>query len=138
MPCSSRGVSRGAALSTQRRTQRPSDEEIRYLCTDCSTTSNILSSVALYQLQISLFLVFPCKEIWAERSNSVVAELDFKHRDTRLHILPIPKHRHMSSTPSSDMEYWLPGYQLSRQIVLRQLAYFLGPSAKVRPYSYLV
>lgn len=35
-------------------------------------------------------------------------------------------------------EYWLPGYELSRQIVLRQIQYFLGPSATVRPYSYQV
>ncbi|KAL2222897.1 hypothetical protein M432DRAFT_586881 [Thermoascus aurantiacus ATCC 26904] len=33
-------------------------------------------------------------------------------------------------------EYWLPGYGLSRQIVLRHIQYFLGPSATVRPYSY--
>lgn len=33
-------------------------------------------------------------------------------------------------------EYWLAGYELSRQIVLRQIQYFLGPSATVRPYSY--
>lgn len=32
-------------------------------------------------------------------------------------------------------EYWLPGYGLSRQIVLREIQYFLGPSATVRPYS---
>lgn len=35
-------------------------------------------------------------------------------------------------------EYWLPGYGLSRQIVLRHIQYFLGPSATVRPYSYQV
>lgn len=35
-------------------------------------------------------------------------------------------------------EYWLAGYELSRQIVLRQIQYFLGPSATVRPYSYQV
>ncbi|KIX00749.1 uncharacterized protein Z518_09814 [Rhinocladiella mackenziei CBS 650.93] len=36
----------------------------------------------------------------------------------------------------TSQEYWLPGYGLSRHIVLRQLQYFLGPSATVRPYSY--
>lgn len=39
---------------------------------------------------------------------------------------------------SLTQEYWLPGYGLSRHIVLRQLQYFLGPSATVRPYSYHV
>ncbi|KAL4952776.1 hypothetical protein BDW69DRAFT_195398 [Aspergillus filifer] len=33
-------------------------------------------------------------------------------------------------------QYWLPGYGLSRQIVLGQIQYFLGPSATVRPYTY--
>ncbi|BDD56969.1 hypothetical protein MAP00_002383 [Monascus purpureus] len=33
-------------------------------------------------------------------------------------------------------EYWLPGYGLSRHIVLGQIQYFLGPSASVRPYTY--
>jgi len=40
--------------------------------------------------------------------------------------------------PSTSQEYWLPGYGLSRHIVLGQLQYFLGPSATVRPYSYHV
>ena len=39
----------------------------------------------------------------------------------------------LSKAPAQ--EYWLPGYELSRQIVLRQIQYFLGPSATVRPYS---
>ncbi|KAJ5235203.1 uncharacterized protein N7469_004371 [Penicillium citrinum] len=33
-------------------------------------------------------------------------------------------------------QYWLPGYGLSRHIVLGHIHYFLGPSASVRPYSY--
>lgn len=33
-------------------------------------------------------------------------------------------------------QYWLPGYGLSRHIVLGHIHYFLGPSATVRPYSY--
>ncbi|KAJ5793617.1 hypothetical protein N7457_000216 [Penicillium paradoxum] len=33
-------------------------------------------------------------------------------------------------------QYWLPGYGLSRHIVLGQIQYFLGPSATVRPYTY--
>ncbi|KAJ6180719.1 hypothetical protein N7519_011180 [Penicillium mononematosum] len=33
-------------------------------------------------------------------------------------------------------QYWLPGYGLSRHIVLGHIQYFLGPSATVRPYSY--
>jgi hypothetical protein len=40
--------------------------------------------------------------------------------------------------PQADQEYWIAGYGLSRAIVLRQLQYFLGPSATVRPYSYSV
>lgn len=39
---------------------------------------------------------------------------------------------------SQTQDYWLPGYRLSRHIVLGQLHYFLGPSASVRPYSYQV
>ncbi|EHY58596.1 hypothetical protein ABEF95_003951 [Exophiala dermatitidis] len=42
----------------------------------------------------------------------------------------------MPQPVASTQEYWLPGYGLSRHIVLRQLQYFLGPSATVRPYSY--
>ncbi|XHF97704.1 hypothetical protein AWENTII_001289 [Aspergillus wentii] len=33
-------------------------------------------------------------------------------------------------------EYWLPGYGLSRHIVLGHIQYFLGPSSSVRPYTY--
>ena len=33
-------------------------------------------------------------------------------------------------------EYWLPGYGLSRNIVLSNIQFFLGPSATVRPYTY--
>ncbi|KAJ5284062.1 hypothetical protein N7505_002042 [Penicillium chrysogenum] len=33
-------------------------------------------------------------------------------------------------------QYWLPGYGLSRHVVLGHIQYFLGPSATVRPYSY--
>ncbi|KAJ9213752.1 hypothetical protein DTO166G4_4683 [Paecilomyces variotii] len=32
--------------------------------------------------------------------------------------------------------YWLPGYGLSRHIVLGHIQYFLGPSASARPYTY--
>ncbi|OCT52989.1 hypothetical protein CLCR_10946 [Cladophialophora carrionii] len=39
-----------------------------------------------------------------------------------------------SISPGND--YWISGYGLSRHIVLRQLQYFLGPGATVRPYSY--
>ncbi|ETN45476.1 uncharacterized protein HMPREF1541_09308 [Cyphellophora europaea CBS 101466] len=37
---------------------------------------------------------------------------------------------------SGVQQYWLPGYGLSRHIVLGQLHYFLGPSTSVRPYTY--
>jgi len=49
-----------------------------------------------------------------------------------IHTKPI-----MTNSPPVQ-EYWLAGYELSRQIVLRQIQYFLGPSATVRPYSYQV
>ena len=39
---------------------------------------------------------------------------------------------------SQVQQYWLPGYGLSRHIVLGHIHYFLGPSASVRPYSYQV
>lgn len=66
-------------------------------------------------------------------------------------ISRIPVNAHEASTekrkapPKQDQspavrvqEYWLPGYGLSRHVVLGHLQYFLGPSAKVRPYSYQV
>ncbi|KAI9374790.1 hypothetical protein BJX61DRAFT_259072 [Aspergillus egyptiacus] len=37
---------------------------------------------------------------------------------------------------SQVQQYWLPGYGLSRQIVIGQIQYFLGPSATARPYTY--
>ncbi|KAJ5760735.1 hypothetical protein N7520_007891 [Penicillium odoratum] len=37
---------------------------------------------------------------------------------------------------SQVQQYWLPGYGLSRHIVLGHIHYFLGPTASVRPYSY--
>ncbi|KAK5031223.1 hypothetical protein LTS07_004958 [Exophiala sideris] len=42
----------------------------------------------------------------------------------------------MPSLDAAPHDYWLPGYGLSRQIVLRQIQYHLGPTATVRPYSY--
>ncbi|CAG8180866.1 unnamed protein product [Penicillium salamii] len=33
-------------------------------------------------------------------------------------------------------QYWLPGYGLSRHIVLGHIHYFLGPSATARPFCY--
>ncbi|KAF3386353.1 hypothetical protein F1880_001061, partial [Penicillium rolfsii] len=43
---------------------------------------------------------------------------------------------HTSPQMSRVQQYWLPGYGLSRHIVLGHIHYFLGPSASVRPYSY--
>lgn len=39
---------------------------------------------------------------------------------------------------AQEQQYWLPGYGLSRHIVLGHIHYFLGPSASARPYSYQV
>ncbi|KAK2812501.1 hypothetical protein FQN49_008369 [Arthroderma sp. PD_2] len=33
-------------------------------------------------------------------------------------------------------QYWLPGYELSRQVVLSNIHIFLGPTASARPYTY--
>ncbi|KAL1962085.1 hypothetical protein VTN77DRAFT_613 [Rasamsonia byssochlamydoides] len=37
---------------------------------------------------------------------------------------------------SQVQQYWLPGFGLSRHIVLGHIQYFLGPNASVRPYTY--
>ncbi|ODH25864.1 hypothetical protein ACO22_05020 [Paracoccidioides brasiliensis] len=37
---------------------------------------------------------------------------------------------------TESQQYWLPGYGLSRHIVLSQIQYFLGPTSSARPYSY--
>ncbi|KAL6246020.1 hypothetical protein RBB50_007173 [Rhinocladiella similis] len=42
----------------------------------------------------------------------------------------------MPQSTTGTHDYWLPGYGLSRHIVLRQMQYYLGPTATVRPYSY--
>jgi len=39
-------------------------------------------------------------------------------------------------TMSQVQQYWLPGFGLSRHIVLGHIQFFLGPSASVRPYTY--
>src|SRR5438876_3334726 len=44
----------------------------------------------------------------------------------------------MSKTTPQVQEYWLPGVGLSRNVVLTNIQYFLGPSATVRPYIYQV
>ena len=44
----------------------------------------------------------------------------------------------MASATPQVQEYWLPGFGLSRNIVLSNIQYFLGPSATVRPYTYQV
>lgn len=44
----------------------------------------------------------------------------------------------MSLPTPQVQEYWLPGYGLSRNIVLSNIHYFLGPSATVRPYTFQV
>ncbi|KAE8401683.1 hypothetical protein BDV37DRAFT_174774 [Aspergillus pseudonomiae] len=48
----------------------------------------------------------------------------------------LPKTRNISMRMSQVQQYWLPGYGLSRHIVLGHIQYFLGPSASVRPYTY--
>ncbi|RAH72358.1 uncharacterized protein BO66DRAFT_427224 [Aspergillus aculeatinus CBS 121060] len=40
--------------------------------------------------------------------------------------------------PPETQHYWLPGYGLSRSIVLSQIQYFLGPAASARPYSHQI
>jgi hypothetical protein len=42
----------------------------------------------------------------------------------------------MAQSGNYVQEYFLPGFGLSRHIVISQLQYFLGPSARVRPYNY--
>ncbi|PGH29424.1 hypothetical protein GX50_07827 [[Emmonsia] crescens] len=37
---------------------------------------------------------------------------------------------------SQTQQYWLPGFGLSRHIVLSQIQYFLGPASSARPYSF--
>jgi hypothetical protein len=38
----------------------------------------------------------------------------------------------------SKQQYWLPGFGLSRHVVLSQIHCFLGPTASVRPFTYQV
>jgi len=48
---------------------------------------------------------------------------------------PFPSHSPIMTNQAAPVqEYWLPGYGLSRQVVVRQIQYFLGPSATIRPY----
>ena len=43
----------------------------------------------------------------------------------------------MSSVPNSNYkQYFLPGWNISRNIIFSHIHYFLGPNASVRPYSY--
>ncbi|QKX56784.1 uncharacterized protein TRUGW13939_03891 [Talaromyces rugulosus] len=37
---------------------------------------------------------------------------------------------------SREQQYWLPGFGLSRHIVLGHIQYFLGPNASARPFTY--
>ncbi|EFQ98301.1 hypothetical protein MGYG_01334 [Nannizzia gypsea CBS 118893] len=37
---------------------------------------------------------------------------------------------------SQSEQYWLPGYELSRQVILSNIHIFLGPTASARPYTY--
>lgn len=39
---------------------------------------------------------------------------------------------------SQPEQYWLPGYELSRQVILSNIHIFLGPTASARPYTYHV
>lgn len=38
--------------------------------------------------------------------------------------------------PTSIETYWLPGFELSKQVVLAQIRFLLGPTASARPYSH--
>jgi hypothetical protein len=38
--------------------------------------------------------------------------------------------------PASAETYWLPGFELSKQVVLAQIRFLLGPTASARPYSH--
>ena len=34
------------------------------------------------------------------------------------------------------VSYFLPGYRLSRAVVFKQIPYYLGPYASIKPFSY--
>ncbi|MCJ1373768.1 hypothetical protein MMC20_004997 [Loxospora ochrophaea] len=41
-----------------------------------------------------------------------------------------------SSADDEYKQYFVPGYAISRHIIISHIQYFLGPYASVRPYSY--
>ncbi|EED19425.1 conserved hypothetical protein [Talaromyces stipitatus ATCC 10500] len=46
------------------------------------------------------------------------------------------QHHQQTMSGAREQQYWLPGYGLSRHIVLGHIQYFLGPSASARPFTY--
>lgn len=67
-------------------------------------------------------------------SSLVLALVGVHHPISKITSAPSQSYTTMSPV----QQYWLPGYGLSRHIVLGHIHYFLGPSASVRPYSYQV
>lgn len=41
------------------------------------------------------------------------------------------------SSPTTKNEYFVPGYGISRQVIVEHIQLFLGPGSSARPYSYL-
>ena len=64
---------------------------------------------------------------------AATSDLRIKSKGTPRFGPPAPS---MAQQNTQIQEYWLPGFMLSRHIVLGQLQYFLGPTARVRPFSY--
>lgn len=48
-------------------------------------------------------------------------------------VLSCQSHPHQRVMPET---YWLPGFELSKQVVLSQIRFMLGPTASARPYSH--
>ena len=42
----------------------------------------------------------------------------------------------MSRDGTTFISYFVPGYMISRQVMLNNVNYFLGPQATVRPFTY--
>lgn len=41
------------------------------------------------------------------------------------------------TSPTTKNEYFVPGYGISRQVIVENIQLFLGPGSSARPYSYL-
>lgn len=83
---------------------------------------------------MALYICYPlliperlATRVTANMSTSSIPSNDYHGGQSRL----------SRASPTTKNEYFVPGYGISRQVIVEHIQLFLGPGSSARPYSYL-